>query len=90
MSSQDRSGWALAVICGVVGTIVGGGLGWGAFYLAAVYGRLDDHLGLGGFLAVMLLVPCVGAVAGAIAGTLGGLRISRRTRVGGGRKSDRD
>jgi hypothetical protein len=87
MSSQDRSSWGFAVICGVVGAVAGGALGWGILYL-----MLDSlrNIDLGWGLALMVLFPCVGAVAGAIAGTLGGLHISRRIRVGGGRKSGRD
>jgi hypothetical protein len=93
MSSQDRSGWGLAAIAGVVGALAGGALGWGALYLAAVSGLPERLFGpvpptLGVLLAILILVPCLGAAAGAIAGTLVGLRISRRARVGGGRRSD--
>jgi hypothetical protein len=87
MSSQDRSGWGFAAVCGVVGAVAGGALGWGAVYLVLEY-RLFGGLGLVDGLAAMFLVPCVGAVAGAIAGTRGGLCMIRRTGVGRGQKTD--
>ena len=79
MSSQERAGWVLAVIGGIVGAFAGGVLAYGIGASGVIELFPAPQGGtLGGALAFIVVLFCVPVAAGAVAGTLIGLRIGRQ------------